>query len=276
MSALVQISDPHFGAERPAVVDALVRLVAEQAPELVVMSGDITQRATPRQFAAARAFVDRLAAPVLAIPGNHDIPLFALGTRLFAPYRRYRAVFGRDLEPVHRSADWCVVGVRTTRRWRHSNGQVSAAQVDAVTAHLEAADPGQLRVVVVHQPIAVRDDADDDDASTLLRGHAGAVERWAAAGADLVVGGHIHVPYVVALHARRPGLERRLWCVQAGTAVSTRVRHDVPNSVNVIRRDAGDGGARRARVEQWDYDVPQRRFALARTWPLALGDVARG
>ena len=103
MSVLLQISDTHFGTEQGAVVEALGTLAHEQLPDVVVLSGDITQRARPAQFRAARSFVDRLGAPVLAVPGNHDIPLFDLWARLRSPYGRYSAAFGTDLEPVHRS-----------------------------------------------------------------------------------------------------------------------------------------------------------------------------
>ena len=272
MSDLVQISDPHFGTERPEVVEALLRFVRERSPELVVMSGDITQRATRAQFAAARAFVDRLAPPaLLAIAGNHDVPLVNLFARVFAPYANHRRVFGADLEPEHRSPSWLVLGVKTTRRWRHSNGEVSAAQIERVAERLEAAEAGQIRVVVVHQPVAVPDAADRDN---LLRGRQAAIRRWAAAGADVILGGHIHLPYVVALHERH-ALARRLWCVQAGTALSSRVRDGVDNSINVlvVDRSAGDG-ARKATIERWDFDAGTGRFQLAGTSSLALGTAA--
>jgi hypothetical protein len=103
MSVLLQISDPHFGTEQAEVVEALVMLARQQRPDLLVLSGDITQRARPAQFRAARAFTDRLGAPVLAVPGNHDMPLFDLWARLRRPYGRYIAAFGDDLEPVHRA-----------------------------------------------------------------------------------------------------------------------------------------------------------------------------
>lgn len=258
MSTLVQISDPHFGTERPHVVEALVDLVQRIAPTLVVLSGDITQRATPAQFAAARAFADRLQpAPVLAIAGNHDVPLFNLFARLFTPYARLQRAFGPELEPVHASADWLVIGVKTTRRWRHKNGQVSAAQVDRVAQRLTRATPAQIRVVVVHQPVAV---AQRRDAPDLLRGHEAAVRAWSDAGADLVLGGHIHLPYVLPLHEQRAGLARRLWCVQAGTALSTRVRAPAGNSVNVLRHAIDTTGRRQGVVERWDYVAAQRRF----------------
>jgi 3',5'-cyclic AMP phosphodiesterase CpdA len=258
MSCLVQISDPHFGTERAPVVEALVALVQGLAPELVVLSGDITQRATVAQFGAARTFCERLRpASVLAIAGNHDVPLFNLAARLFAPYARHQQAFGPVLEPVHASADWLVIGVKTTRRWRHQHGQVSAAQIAHVAQRLRAATPAQIRVVVVHQPVAV---AQPRDARDLLRGHEAAVRAWSAAGADLVLGGHIHLPYVLPLHAQHAGLARRLWCVQAGTALSTRVRAEAGNSVNVLRHGLGAAGRRQVMVERWDYDEASDRF----------------
>ncbi len=256
MSVLLQISDPHFGTEQAPVVEALAVLAHQQRPSLVVLSGDITQRARPRQFSAARAFVSRLAVPVLAVPGNHDIPLFNLWARLRCPYAHYHAAFGADLEPVHRSHDLLVLGVNTTRPQRHKHGEVSAQQVERVALLLAAADPAQLRVVVVHQPAAV---ARAEDLPNRLRGQGVALQRWAAAGADLVMGGHIHLPYVLPLH----GLARPLWVVQAGTAVSSRVRRGVPNSVNLVRTGA-QAGPGCCRIEQWDYDANAQAFVIAR------------
>ncbi len=257
MSVLLQISDPHFGTERPRVVEALVTLALRERPDLIVLSGDITQRARSDQFRAARAFVDRLGAPVVAIPGNHDIPLFDLPARLFHPYARQRAAFGAELEPVHESAGLLVVCVNTTRPWRHKNGEVSATQVERVATRLREAVSAQLRVVVVHQPVAVLRERDAQD---LLRGRAHALQRWAEAGADVVMGGHIHLPYVL----EQRGLARPLWVVQAGTAVSSRVRESVPNSVNLLRWD-GAAGAREAVVEQWDGAADGGAFTLRTT-----------
>lgn len=256
MSILLQISDSHFGTEQAPVVEALAMFARQQRPDVLVLSGDITQRARPAQFRAARAFADRLGAPVLAVPGNHDIPLFDLWTRLRRPYARYIAAFGADLEPVHRSADLMVVCVNTTRPWRHKHGEISALQVDRVARLLESAESAQLRVVVVHQPAAV---TRAEDVSNRLRGHAAALDRWAADGADLVMGGHIHLPYVMPLH----GLARPLWAVQAGTAISSRVREDAPNSVNLLRWGA-DSAPGCCRIEQWDYSTDNRAFLLAK------------
>jgi predicted MPP superfamily phosphohydrolase len=193
---------------------------------------------------------------VLAVPGNHDIPLFDLWTRLRRPYARYIAAFGADLEPVHRSRDLMVVGVNTTRPQRHKNGEIAALQVDRVARLLEGAEPAQLRVVVVHQPVAV---TRAEDVPNRLRGHAAAVQRWAEAGADLVMGGHIHLPYVMPLQ----GLARPLWVVQAGTAISSRVREGGPNSVNLLRWGA-HAAPGCCRIEQWDCAADDRAFRLAK------------
>jgi 3',5'-cyclic AMP phosphodiesterase CpdA len=252
MSVLLQISDPHFGTEQPVVTQALLALAQQQRPDLLVLSGDITQRARPAQFKAARAFMDRLEAPMVVVPGNHDISLLNMWARLRRPYAAHIAAFGADLEPVQTTHDLMVVGVNTTRPWRHKHGEVSAQQIERAARLLEDATVGQLRVVVVHQPIAV---ARPQDTPNLLRGHAPALKRWAAAGADIVMGGHIHLPYVMALQ----GLARPMWVVQAGTAVSSRVRRGVPNSVNLLRwGNASDAGC--CQVEQWDYSCASQTF----------------
>lgn len=239
------------------MVEALTAFALDQRPELVVMSGDITQRARAAQFRDARRFVDRLGAPVIIIPGNHDIPLFNVAGRLLRPYQHFMTAFGDNLEPEHSSADLLLLGVNTTRWYRHKNGEVSKAQIERVATRLATASHAQLRIVVVHQPLAVRQATDAHDR---LRGYAMAARRWAAAGADLVLGGHIHLPYVMAV----PDVKRALWVVQAGTAVSSRVRAGTHNSVNVLRwgRDIAGGTCV---IEQWDFAAESRRFLLAAT-----------
>ncbi|MDR7093714.1 metallophosphoesterase family protein [Hydrogenophaga laconesensis] len=254
MSVILHISDPHFGTEQLPVARALMQLAERVEPDLVVLSGDITQRARSAQFRAARGFMDRLPAPRLVLPGNHDIPLFNLWARLWNPYARHRAAFGDTLEPAFNSSDLLVLGVNTTRPGRHKNGEVSSAQVARVAGQLARATPQQLRVVVVHQPIEV---LRPQDAHDRLIGHTAAQEAWAAAGADIVLGGHIHLPYVMAL----PALPRPMWAVQAGTAVSSRVRPGAPNSVNLVRWDAAEGSCV---VEQWDHAVAEQAFVQVR------------
>jgi hypothetical protein len=193
---------------------------------------------------------------LVAIAGNHDIPLFQLLSRALSPYAGFLREF-EQLEPVLDTPHLLVVSVKTTRRYRHTNGEVSKAQIDAVAQRLRRARDAQLRIVVVHQPIEVQRAEDEHDR---LRGHEPAARGWADAGADLVLGGHIHLPYVLPLHERLPGLTRRVWAVQAGTAVSRRVRDGISNSVNLLRW----GGALptgRCVVERWDYAPASDAFS---------------
>lgn len=272
MSIVIQLSDPHFGTEQPPVVTALRELVHENKPDLIVMSGDITQRARPAQFAAARAFLDSLNAPAsLVIPGNHDIALYNVASRLFRPYARYSAAFGDDLEPHFDGPDLLVVTVNTTRWYRHTDGLVSPEQVARVARRLRAARPEQLRIVVTHQPVCVTREEDEKD---LLDGAVHAVQVWSEAGADLILGGHIHLPYVCPLHKqhhRFGALVRHLWAVQAGTALSTRIRYEASNSINLIR--TGDGPDRSCTVERWDFLAPTQRFGLVDEDELPLAPV---
>jgi 3',5'-cyclic AMP phosphodiesterase CpdA len=218
-------------------------------PQVLLLSGDITQRATRAQFEAARAFVQRLQVPqLLAVPGNHDVPLWHLPLRLLQPYARYRAAFGDDLEPQLDTPDLLLLALNSTRWWRHEDGQLSAQQIHRVARRLAQARPGQRRVVMLHQPLVV---TRPDDEKNRLHGHAAALQAWGAAGLDLVLGGHIHLPFVLPLAAGG-------WAVQAGTAVSHRVRHEAGNSVNLIHIDAT--AAERAVVERWDHDARSGDF----------------
>jgi 3',5'-cyclic AMP phosphodiesterase CpdA len=257
MSRVLHVADPHFGTEQPAVVEALLRLVRAYPPHLVVLSGDITQRARRRQFRAARTFVEQLGVPArLVLPGNHDIPLFNMFARLFAPYANYQRVFGATLEPACASADLLVLGVNTTRPSRHKDGEVSASQIARVSQRLRGASPRQLRMVVTHQPVHVTRPVDE---TNVLHGHREAVYAWADAGVDLILGGHIHLPYVRPLRERFADLPRNVWAVQAGTAVSSRVRDGIPNSVNLICY-VGTERPRRCVIERWDHDAGRQHF----------------
>jgi 3',5'-cyclic AMP phosphodiesterase CpdA len=232
-----------------------------------VLSVDLTQRARRSQFRAARRFVDDLAVPLqLAVPGNHDVPLFNPIARLFAPFANYLREFGPHLENVVETPEMLVVGVNMTiPRW-HKDGRVSPEQVERVAVRLAQAPTRVLRIVVVHQPVHVPRRSEQRN---LLIGREVAVPRWTGAGADLILGGHIHLPFVRPLRERYADLSRQIWAVQAGTAVSTRIRADAPNSVNVIRFDPLQP-VLTCSVERWDCPLPHTRFELVETHTLVL------
>lgn len=265
MSTLIQISDPHFGTEQPPVVMALLALVSRIKPLAAVLSGDITQRARRAQFAAARRFVDQLGiANCLVIPGNHDIPLFNLAARVFSPYAGFERAFGSELEPQWECDAFRLICVNTTRPSRHKDGEISTGQIARVAGELRAASGSQMRIVVTHQPVHV---LRASEVHNRVHGYHQAVNAWAAAGADIIMGGHIHLPYVASLGEHFPELPRRCWAVQAGTAVSHRIRANHPNSVNLIHYSPGSA---QGRVERWDYDATSSSFRCADTRELPL------
>jgi 3',5'-cyclic AMP phosphodiesterase CpdA len=256
MSVLLQISDPHFGTEQPPVVEALLELAAQLQPNVIVLSGDLTQRARRAQFRAAGKFCDRLPqAPRIVLPGNHDIPMYNVFARLFAPYGGYRRTFGEQFEPTFEDDAFFVIGINTTRPYRRVDGEISPQQIERVANRLRVTPGQRVRVVVTHQPVHVIKEKDEKN---VVHGHQAAVRTWTEAGVDVLMGGHIHLPYVRPLSERVADLPRRSWVVQAGTAVSHRVRHSAPNSVNVLR--AASTQPLTCDVERWDYDAVRACF----------------
>ncbi len=252
MSCLLHMSDPHFGTEQPHVVRALLDLVQQLQPQAVLIGGDVTQRARKGQFRRAASFFRQLGCPIVCVPGNHDIPLYNIFARLFSPYENYKRECGSDLEPTYDSDEFLVIGVNSTRPGRHKDGEVSPRQIARVRKQLLAARAGQIRLVMAHHPVRAQVET---DRSNLLHGREQAVPEWVDAGADFILGGHIHLPYCMPVHSLTdPG--RRAWVLQAGTALSSRVRGDVPNSVNVIDRPGGHA----CFAERWDFDAASGRF----------------
>lgn len=266
MIQLLQISDTHFGTERPEVMAAIRQLCREHRPGLVILSGDITQRARRVQFAAAKDFTDQLDAPLLSVPGNHDLPLFNLFARIFTPYRNYRRYFGDELEPEFETDRLLVIGVNSTRPARHKDGELTDEQIERVAKRLRQASAEQLRVVVQHHPVRA---VEASDTENLMINREKAVPAWVDAGMDLVLGGHIHLPYVLPLYGQHGEDGRQAWTVQAGTAVSDRVRGNISNSVNLISFQQVEG-LPQCVVERWDYDDTAGRFLSARSTAVAI------
>ncbi|NUB44639.1 metallophosphoesterase [Fertoebacter nigrum] len=223
MRRVVHLSDLHFGRTSPALLEPLLAEVAALTPDLVVISGDLTQRARVWQYAEAAAFIARLPQPVLCVPGNHDTPLDNLFLRMLNPWGRYRRYINRNLEPTFRDADLAVVGANTVNRFRWQQGRFSRRTLGRVLHGF--ADAGErTRIVVVHHPL----EHIEGSAKSLTRGAGRALKELSAAGADIVLSGHIHTTHVGPFTSA-PGL----LFVQAGTGLSTRLRRE-ENAFNVL------------------------------------------
>ena len=261
---LIQLSDLHFGTERPEVVDALVATVGHLQPDLLLLSGDITQRARRGQFRRCERFLRRLPpVPVLAVPGNHDIPLFNLWQRFWSPYAHFRSSFGPDLAPEYTHTDLLIIGVNTTQPSRHVDGCFAPETVARVAQRLSGS-PASLKIVMGHHPV---DRVLDSDERNVAEGAEAAVRQWSEAGMTLYLGGHIHYPFCTSLDRRYPGIPPGCWTAQAGTAISRRVRDGKPNSFNLIEWQPR---YRQLQFERWDYCSFSHGFGCAETLQLPL------
>lgn len=253
MTRIAHISDPHFGTEQPPVVAALQEALRSLAPDLLVVSGDISQRARRRQFAAARGWLDRLELPWLAIPGNHDIPLFDLVTRFCKPYRLYDRFFpAREFFEIHHGIGF--LGLDATGRFRHTRGWLDpAATEEKLAAARRQLGPDGLLFVVMHQPLSTAWTKDRAEALIDARTIDALFCRHRV---DLVMSGHVHVPMLTASEKLFPQTLYSYVFSGAGTALSHRVRQGAPNSFNLIDT-AADG----IRLTEIAYAARQESFA---------------
>ncbi len=235
---ILHVSDLHFGPPHlPAVARGLEALIADRRPDLVVISGDLTQRAKPHQFREARHFVDRLPVPCVAVPGNHDVPLYRVWERALVPFGAYRKHFDRDLEPVWSDPELQVVGLNTAYNWTFKNGHVSRRQLSRLAERLAAGAPGALRVVVAHHHLIAPPEFSKHKP---VAGSRRIVDALTAAGADVILSGHLHLTYRASSEDFHPFGRRGALILHSGTTTSNRRRHSErdQNTCNWLRIDA--------------------------------------
>jgi 3',5'-cyclic AMP phosphodiesterase CpdA len=252
MLTILHISDLHFGPPFVGHVGEAVLRAARELPfDVIVASGDFTQRARREQFAEARAFLDRLpAVPVVVIPGNHDVPLFRVFERIFSPYRLYREYISNELDAVYRLENAVIVALNSTSPLRAvTNGRIDSWQLEFCQHAFEDAGPGIARIVVAHHHFAP---APDYEGGEVMPRAKRAIDCFSDLGVELVLGGHLHRAYIGNSLDLYPGRDREhgIIIVQSGTTTSRRgrAREREKNSLNLIRV-----GEDRVRITHYMY-----------------------
>ncbi len=224
--------------------------IAAARPDVLVVSGDLTQRARDAEFAEARAFLDSMALPMIVVPGNHDVPLYNVLARWRTPLDAYRRHFGEE-EPVYVDDELAIAGINTSRSFTVQGGRINRRQIEAACKGFAGAGLHATRIVVTHHPFDFA-----GGKSVVGRAHM-AVAAFVQGGVDIVVSGHGHVAGAGESVRRYKAAGRSMLLVQAGTATSGRLRGE-GNSCNIIRIDRP-----RIAIERLTWSESHGRFAAS-------------
>ena len=253
MTTFAHISDLHFGRDVLPVIDGLIERMDNVRPDLVIISGDLTQRARANQFHAADRFLKRLSCPYLIVPGNHDLPLYNLFRRFGRPWKNWHRFVSRNMAPVVEGKGFIVVGVNTARRWAApldwTRGRIGAVQTRTIVNHLRTAPETDLRMLVAHHPFWL---PANQARRHLIGGRDAALAILRRAGLDMILSGHVHVAYTQLLDG--------IIVSHAGTGTSNRYSGQA-NSFNVLR-----GDRRRLTIDVMLWDGHAFNAAESRTF----------
>lgn len=259
MTRLLHISDLHFGPPYvPEVGEALLEIAPRLEPDVIVVSGDLTQRAKPEQFAEARKFIDRLpAVPKVIVPGNHDVPLYRVAERFTDPHKYYREHISPELNTTLALDDAVIVGLDSTApKSSLTNGRVHAGQLEFCQEAFAEAPEHASRIVVAHHHFAPAPDYLYDQTMPKARR---AMNRFIELGVELVLGGHLHRAYIGNSLDFYPGnhRDRGIVIVQCGTSTSRRGRgrEREKNSFNLIDIEGG-----MLHITHYMYFTEDRKF----------------
>ena len=251
MRTIVHLSDLHFGKVDQVLLTPLVEAVSALAPDVVVVSGDLTQRARTAQFLEAKAFLARLPRPQVVVPGNHDVPLHNVVHRLLKPLDGFRRHIEPNLSPSFVDTEMAVLGVNTARSLVVKNGRVNRAQLESVREAFARVGNEVIKVVVTHHPFDVPPHI---DAGERVGRAEAAMEVFAQSGVDVLLAGHLHTSRTAGTGERYALSGYEALVVSAGTATSTRGRGEA-NSFNALRLQK-----QRVEVERFEWIAAQGRF----------------
>jgi len=237
-TTLAHLSDLHFGRLHEEIAEALLADLHRTDPDLIVVSGDLTQHASAEEFAQARAYLDRFPKPPLVVPGNHDVPSWNLWLRFTRPTARFRRHIEPDPFPLQQSGEITVLGIDTTRPhgWYFdwSRGRISGRQLRRVDETFASLPTSRLKVMVTHHPFLHPPQGKE---RALVRGPGDVMRTLAGHNVDLLLAGHFHKAYSGVAATRHPDAGG-IVVAQTSTSTSHRLRAE-PNAYNWFEYDAG-------------------------------------
>ncbi len=258
MRKIIHISDVHFGRVDYQIVGRLKETIDALAPHLIVVSGDLTQRARSAQFIEAKEFLDALPSPQIVVPGNHDIPMYDVFDRFLHPLDKYKKYISEDLQPYFADAEIAVVGINTARSLTIKDGTISDEQIAAACEKMSALPDQILKIIVTHHPFDLPENHLDED--DIINNAKAAIREFVGCGADVFLSGHLHVSSISETAGRyRLESGHSALVIQAGTATSTRGRGEA-NSFNVLEFDAP-----RLNIERYECESASEGFLLTQT-----------
>lgn len=267
MARIAHLSDIHFGAHDPKIVAATEAWLQQRQPDLIIISGDFTQRAKVSQFREASAYLNRLRATgfrTLVVPGNHDVPLYDVIRRFAAPLERYKKYIDNDLCPWFENDEVAVLGINTARSLTIKDGRINHDQIAMMQDRFAGVAAGKTRILVTHHPLYAMPIGEGGELSEAVGRHRDAIQAVCKAGVHLALAGHFHRTYAESARKMVENAGSAL-VMQAGTATSTRLRNSELQSFNWIHAHrnnevelqvvAWDGsGFRRGSHERFTHD----------------------
>lgn len=257
-STIIHISDLHFGRERAHVQKVLLEEIDKHSPDLIIISGDFTQRAKTREFIKAKKFLDSLKYPYFVIPGNHDLPVYNFFRRLIFPWKKWNKFINLPLESTYENEYLAIYGVNSNNvfgvAFDVARGAISFAKKIIIRNYFEKIPDNKLKIVVAHHPFWL---PDEQMFRHLIKGRDRAMEYFNIGGVDMILGGHIHLSYVK--------LFKNIIISHAGTSISNRLIKNNNNSFNIIK-----GNNSKLFVELYEYD--EESFKICQTYKFRKKD----